>query len=145
MRQLLSLLLRLILDFIRQHIWFKTRGNGHKVKHRGFSLNIRKHIFTVRVTQHWHRLPREILEYPSLEILKIHLDTALSNWLRMALLEHGELNKMTFGSHFQPQHFCVSLILWTLFQFTPLIFLMFSLQIQELGRVFWGDKKESWD
>lgn len=145
MRELLSLLLRLILDFIRQCLWCRTRGNEHKVKHRRFSLNSRKHIFTVRVTKQWHRLPREILECSSLEILKNHLDTVPSNRHRMALLEH-ELDKMTFRSHFQPQHFCVSLTLWTLFQFILLIIWMFSLQVQELGSlwVFLG-KKESWD
>jgi len=30
----------------------RTRGNGHRLKHRKFSLNIRKHVFTVRVTEH---------------------------------------------------------------------------------------------
>jgi len=33
----------------------KTRGNGHQLKHSRFLLNIRKHIFTVRVTEPWHR------------------------------------------------------------------------------------------
>jgi len=29
----------------------RTRGNGHKLKHRKFRLNTRKTLFTVRVTQ----------------------------------------------------------------------------------------------
>ncbi|KAK4827617.1 hypothetical protein QYF61_019542 [Mycteria americana] len=52
----------------------ETRVNRHKVKHKRFPLNIRKHFFTVRVTKHWHRLPREVVESPSSEIFKSHLD-----------------------------------------------------------------------
>ena len=59
----------------------RERGNGHKPKHRKFQLNIRKHFFTVRVTEHWNRLPREVVEPPSLEIFKTRLDAILCNAL----------------------------------------------------------------
>ncbi|KFV87701.1 hypothetical protein N308_08816, partial [Struthio camelus australis] len=55
--------------------------NGHKLKHRKFHLNIRKNFFTVTVTEHWNRLPREVVESPSLEILKSHLGTILGSLL----------------------------------------------------------------
>ena len=57
----------------------RTRGSGHKLTHRVFPLNIRKHFFTVRVTDHWRRVPREVVEFPSLEIFKNSLDTVLGN------------------------------------------------------------------
>ena len=33
-----------------------------------------KNFFTVRVTEHWNGLPRELVESPSPEILKTYLD-----------------------------------------------------------------------
>ncbi|KAK4830044.1 hypothetical protein QYF61_008382 [Mycteria americana] len=59
----------------------RTRDNGHKLKHRRVPLNIRKHFFTMRVTEPWHRLHGEVVESPSLEIFKSHLGRVLNNWL----------------------------------------------------------------
>lgn len=65
-----------------------TRGNGHIKKYKSFYQNIRKNFLTIRVMEHWKRLPREAVQPPSLEmhILKTQLDTDLSNLLKLTLL-----------------------------------------------------------
>jgi len=40
-----------------------------------------KNFFKVGVTEHWDRLSREVVDSPSVEIFKSHLDTYLCNLL----------------------------------------------------------------
>ncbi|KFW82855.1 hypothetical protein N305_06182, partial [Manacus vitellinus] len=53
--------------------------NGFKLKEGRFLSGIRKKFFPVRVVRHWHRLPGEAVDAPSLEVFKARLDGALSN------------------------------------------------------------------
>ena len=49
------------------------------MKQGRFRLDLRKKFFTVRVTRHWNRVPREVMAAPSLAVFEARLDGALSN------------------------------------------------------------------
>lgn len=59
----------------------RVHGNGSKPCHRRFRLDIRKPFFTEGVVKHWNRLPREVVDAPSLSVLERHLDKVLNNLL----------------------------------------------------------------
>jgi len=71
----------------------KTRGYGFKLKEGRLRLDIRKKFFMMRVVRHWRRLPREVVDAPSLAVFKARLDGALSNlvWWKVSLLMAGRL------------------------------------------------------
>ena len=60
----------------------------------------------MRVVRHWHRLHREVVDAPSLEVFEARLDGALSNlvWWKVSLPMAGGLELVIFKVPSNPNH-----------------------------------------
>ena len=63
--------------------WDMPRWNGFKLKEGRFRLDIKKRLFMIKVVKHWNRLPKEVVDVPSLETFKLRLDEAQSTLIQL--------------------------------------------------------------
>ena len=69
-------------------------------------MDTRRNFFTQRVVMHWNRLPKEVVDVPSLEAFKARLDVALGSlvWWLATLHIAGGWNSMVIVILFNPGH-----------------------------------------
>jgi len=98
----------------------RIRGYGPKLEHRKFHMNVRKSLFTVRVTEHWNRLPERLWSLFLWTYSKTTWTLSCVTYCREPALVEG-LDLMNSRGPFPPVQFCDS-VFWGL----EVFFLLFS-------------------
>lgn len=84
---------RILWNPVRSFHWqqcaARAQGVTGKVEHKKFHSNVRKNFFTLRVREHWNKLPRELVESPSMTVFKTCLDVFLCNPVYRASSSRG--------------------------------------------------------
>ena len=85
----------------------RTRGNSLKLRQGRFRLDIRRMFFTQRVVILQNRLPKEVVDAPSLEAFMASLDVALGSlvWWLVTLHVAGGLKLDNHCGPFEPRPF----------------------------------------
>lgn len=91
-----------------------------------------KNSITVRVPEHWDKLPRDVVESPFLEIFKTYLKAILSTYCRESALAGDWYPEV-------PSNPCGSLILWLY------IFVAQWKTFGKVGRIMWSLWLTSWN
>ena len=78
-----------------------------KCRTKRFHTNMWRNFFTVGVTEHWNRLPREVVKSPSKATFKTHLAAFLWDILQGTCFNRVLDLMISWGS-FQPLQFCNS-------------------------------------
>lgn len=79
----------------------RKRDNGHKLRQQMFRLHMTSNVFTMKTAWQWHRLPREAVRSPSVELFRTQVDKALSShvWPQIWLYCEHESDKRSPEVH----------------------------------------------
>lgn len=69
----------------------------NKIDGKRFHVNIKS---VVEMSEHWNKLPKELVESPFLKILKGHLNKVQDSLLYVAVVVQEGLNQMTMRGSF---------------------------------------------